>query len=201
MSNSVFDPSHQLHSVESKIIVSLERISEAFKVLLWEDSKTHALTPIQVQILIFCLFQDADKRKGKQLASELNVTKATVSDAVKALEQKGFISKSTESGDARSYIIDLTDRGKEVAEKVSLFANPLHSPIERLTEEKKGILLKSLLDLIANLQSAGIISINRMCLSCKYYEQTLEGHFCNLLKQNLTDHSLRIDCPEYESAH
>ncbi|MEO9477412.1 MAG: MarR family winged helix-turn-helix transcriptional regulator [Cyclobacteriaceae bacterium] len=201
MPNSVFDPLHQLSSVESKIIVSLERISEAFKVLLWEDSKTHALTPIQVQILIFCLFQNAHKRKGKQLASELNVTKATVSDAVKALEKKGLISKTIETDDARSYIIDLTPEGKKIAQKVSLFANPLHSPIEGLSEEKKGILLRSLLDLISNLQNAGIISINRMCLSCQYYEQTDEGHFCKLLQQSLSDQSLRIDCPEYESAY
>ncbi len=200
MANSVFDTTYQLQNVESKIIVSLERISEAFKVLLWEDSKTHGLTPIQVQILVFCLFHSPDKRKGKQLASELNVTKATISDAVKALEQKGLISKTTET-DARSYIIDLTTHGKEVAEKVSFFANPLYSPIERLSEEKKSILLRSLLDLISNLQSAGIISINRMCLSCKYYEPRQEDHYCHLLQKKLSDQELRIDCSEHVSIH
>ncbi|MEP0365971.1 MAG: MarR family winged helix-turn-helix transcriptional regulator [Cyclobacteriaceae bacterium] len=196
MANSVFDTTFQQQNVESKIIVSLERISEAFKVLLWEDSKTHGLTPIQVQILVFCLFHSPDKRKGKQLASELNVTKATISDAVKTLEKKGLISKTIET-DARSYIIELTSHGKNIAKNVSFFANPLHSPIERLSEAKKGVLLKSLLDLISNLQSAGIISINRMCLSCKHYEQRQEGHFCHLLQKKLSDQELRIDCSEY----
>ena len=63
MSRSVFDVNGQLQSIERKIVVALERISEAFRVLLWEEAKEHSLSPIQVQLLIFCAYHAAEKRK------------------------------------------------------------------------------------------------------------------------------------------
>ncbi len=41
--------------VNHKIIQALERISKAFRVLLWEESKQYKISPIQIQLLIFCL--------------------------------------------------------------------------------------------------------------------------------------------------
>ena len=79
MNPSVFDINNQLQSIESKIVVALERISEAFRVLLWEEAKEHALSPIQVQLLIFCCFHTEEKRKIGFLAVEFNLTKATIS--------------------------------------------------------------------------------------------------------------------------
>lgn len=52
MSKSIFDPKNQIKDVSSKIVAGLERISEAFKVLLWEKAKALGLSPIQIQILI-----------------------------------------------------------------------------------------------------------------------------------------------------
>jgi hypothetical protein len=53
MKKSSFDLEHQNSKIESKIVASLERISEAFRVLLWNESKENSLSPIQIQILIF----------------------------------------------------------------------------------------------------------------------------------------------------
>ena len=52
MKKSVFDLEHQNSNIESKIIVSLERLSQAFRVLLWNESKAFSLSPIQIQIMI-----------------------------------------------------------------------------------------------------------------------------------------------------
>ena len=57
MSDSVFNPNHQETDISSKIVAGLERISEAFKVLLWEKAKLLGLSPIQIQILIFALLE------------------------------------------------------------------------------------------------------------------------------------------------
>ena len=59
MSKSDFDLVHQNQNVESKIVAALERISQAFRVLLWQESKEFSLTPIQVQVLIFLLHHSA----------------------------------------------------------------------------------------------------------------------------------------------
>ena len=51
MDKSIFNPRDQESNISNKIIVGLERISEVFKVLLWEKAKLVGLSPIQIQIL------------------------------------------------------------------------------------------------------------------------------------------------------
>jgi DNA-binding MarR family transcriptional regulator len=198
MKKSAFDLTHQNSSIESKIVASLERVSQAFRVLLWNESKEHSLSPIQVQVLIFLFHHSDQKRKVSYLADEFNMTKATVSDTVKTLEQKLFIRKEYEQHDTRSYIIHLTKKGKDIAEKTSLFAKEIHIPIDKLHTTDKENLLLSLLDIINHLNKAGVITIQRMCFTCYFYKANKNGHFCNLLNSSLADNELRIDCPEHK---
>lgn len=199
MEKSAFDLINQNKSIESKIVVSLERISQAFRVFLWNESKEFSLTPIQIQVLIFLLHHSDEKRKVSYLADEFNMTKATISDTIKTLEQKKLIKKDYEQHDARSYIIHLTNKGKDIAEKTSLFAKEIQFPIEKLHPSDKENLLLSLLDIIRHLNQSGIIIIQRMCFTCSYYQsrKNEQEHFCSLLNQKLAESELRIDCPEH----
>lgn len=199
MKKSAFDLDHQNSSIESKIIASLERVSQAFRVLLWNESKEHSLSPIQVQVLIFLLHHSDQKRKVSYLADEFNMTKATISDTIKTLEQKALIKKEYEQHDTRSYIIQLTKKGKEIAEQTSLFSEQIQIPIDKLHSTDKENLLLSLLDIIHHLNKSGIITIQRMCFTCHFYKANMNGqeHFCRLLNSKLKDNELRIDCPEH----
>lgn len=200
MKKSDFDLKHQNQTTESKIVASLEKISQAFRVLLWQESREYSLSPIQVQVLIFLLHHSEEKRKVSYLAAEFNMTKATISDTVKALDQKGLIEKIYETGDARSYSIHLTERGREMAERTSLFTRELRTPIDKLHDDDKENLLLSLLNIIRHLNRAGVITVPRMCMTCAYYHSSENGqkHFCKLLNQHLQVTDLRIDCPEHE---
>jgi DNA-binding MarR family transcriptional regulator len=197
---SDFDLTNQNQSIESKIVASLERIAQAFRVLLWQESKEFSLSPIQVQVLIFLLYHSEEKRKVSYLADEFNMTKATISDTIKTLEQKNLITKEYEQHDTRSYIIQLTKKGKDIADKTSLFTKEFRSPIDKLPQEDKETLLLSLLNIIRHLNKSEVITIQRMCMSCTYYQPSAKGqkHFCKLLNQNLHVKDLRIDCPEHE---
>jgi len=200
MSKSDFDLIHQNQSTESKIVASLERISQAFRVLLWQESKEFSLSPIQVQVLIFLLYHSEEKRKVSYLADEFNMTKATISDTIKPLEQKNLITNEYEQHDTRSYIIHLTKKGKGIADKTSLFTKEIRTPIDKLHQDDKENLLLSLLNIIRHLNKSEVITIQRMCMSCSYYQPSDKGqkHFCKLLNQNLHVTDLRIDCPEHE---
>jgi len=200
MQNSDFDVHNQTLSTESKIVASLERISQAFRVLLWQESKDFSLSPLQVQVLIFLLHHDMDKRKVSYLADEFNMTKATISDTIKSLEQKGLILKVADPLDIRSYSINLTIKGKEIAEKTSFFTKEIHTPIDKLHQEDKENMLLGLFDIIRHLNKSGVITIQRMCLTCSHYKKAEDGqnHFCTLLNQDLHTSDLRIDCPEHQ---
>ncbi len=200
MDKSDFDLTHQNQSIESKIVASLERISQSFRVLLWQESKEFSLSPIQVQVLIFLLHHSDEKRKVSYLADEFNMTKATISDTVKTLEQKNLITKAYEPHDTRSYVIYLTKQGKEIATKTSLFTKEIRTPIDKLHQSDKENLVLGLLDIIRHLNRSGVITVQRMCMSCSYYQPSDQGkkHFCTLLDQQLHVKDLRIDCPEHE---
>jgi len=201
MIKSTFDLWHQNKSTESKIIASLERISQAFRVLLWNESKVHSLSPIQIQVLVFLLSHSEEKRKVTYLADEFNMTKATISDTIKTLEQKDLIKKEYVTNDTRSYLIQLTPKGETIANKTSLFAEQLKTPIDKLQSDVKEDLLFSLLGIIQHLNKTGVITIQRMCLTCSHYKKAANGEqdFCRLLNQNLYKTDLRIDCPEHST--
>lgn len=200
MNKSNFDLTHQNQSTESKIVASLERIAQAFRVLLWQESKEFSLSPIQVQVLIFLLYHSSEKRKVSYLADEFNMTKATISDTIKTLEQKNLITKEYEANDTRSYVIHLTKKGKDIAGKTSFFTKEIQAPIEKLHPDDKENLLLSLLNIIRHLNKSEVITIQRMCMTCAYYQPSDKGqrHFCKLLNQNLHVADLRIDCPEHK---
>ena len=199
MEKSPFDLSNQNQHIEGKIIAALERVSQAFRVLLWNESKEFSLSPIQVQVLIFLLHHSDEKRKVSYLANEFNMTKATISDTIKTLEQKGLITKTYESHDTRSYTIHLSQKGKGVAQKTALFTSEIQTPIDKLHPSDKENLLLSLIGIIHHLNKTGIITIQRMCFTCSYYRppQGEATHFCQLLNSKLADTELRIDCPEH----
>lgn len=199
MGKSPFDLKHQNENIDSRIIAAMERISQAFRVLLWNESKELSLSPIQIQILIFLMFHSEAKRKVSYLAEEFNMTKATISDSIKVLEQKKFIRKEYEPHDTRSYIIYLTTKGLEIAKRTASFTNQIQEPIARLLAEDKENLLISLMSIIQHLNKTGVITIQRMCKTCVHFSpgSGKTQHFCNLLNQKLLDRDLRIDCPEH----
>jgi len=196
---SSFNPERHLINVDSKIVAALEKISEVFRVLLWAGAKEHKVSPIQLQLLIFLKYHTADKYcKVASLAKEFNLTKATISDSVKTLEQKELIRRAPDPKDSRSFTFSLTEKGKKVTEGVENFTGPLDGVIATLSRQQKEYLLTSVLDLIFRLNKEGIISTQRMCFTCGYYGgDTKDYHYCNLLKAPLTLDDIRLDCPEH----
>lgn len=200
MDKSAFNLDHQNSNVDSRIIASLERLSQAFRVLLWDESKEYSLSPIQVQVLIFLHYHSAEKRKVSYLAEEFNMTKATISDTIKTLESKKLIRKEYEPHDTRSYVIQLTKKGLAVATQTSAFTNQLQVPIDKLNADDKENLLLSLMGIIQHLNKTGVITIQRMCITCTHFKPgtTNQPHFCKLLNSHLEDSALRLDCPEHQ---
>jgi DNA-binding MarR family transcriptional regulator len=196
---SAFNPERHLTNVDYKIVAALEKISEVFRVLLWTEAKEHKLSPIQMQLLIFIKYHNSDKqRRIASMAREFNLTKATISDSIKVLEQKGLIKRTDDAFDSRSFNFSLTDQGTKLTGMIENFTLPLDGAIATLSTQQKDQFLMSVLDLIYRLNQTGIISTQRMCYSCFYYRGDMQqNHFCNLMQKPLAIDELRIECPEH----
>lgn len=199
MSKHVFKQEDQIDSLSSKIVVGLHRISEAFKVLLWEKAKEFGLSPIQIQILIFIAYHKEEFRNVSYLAKEFNVTKPTISDAIKVLEKKRMIVKDHSSSDNRRYSIFLSDDGKDIVSKTENFVNPIKKELDNISTQEQENIFATLSSLIYQLNQKGILTVQRTCFACKFYEKHQHQDYCNLLQKELLNSDIRLDCAEFES--
>ncbi|WP_109299428.1 helix-turn-helix domain-containing protein [Aquimarina sp. AU474] len=183
--------------LNSKIVEALGRISEVYKVLLWEHAKKLKLSPIQIQILNFIAYHDIDLCNVSHLAKEFNVTKPTVSDAIRVLVNKELLIKDFSSSDSRSYSLLLSKKGKDIVKETERFAEPVGKRLLSFSENDLTSLYGTLSTLIYQLNRDGILTVQRTCFGCKHYSKNGKNHHCNLLQIPLLDSDIRIDCPEY----
>lgn len=198
MKESTFNPEQQEKDISSKIVVGMERVSEVFKILLWEKAKLVGLSPIQIQIVIFIAFHKQELCNVSHLAKEFNLTKPTVSDAIRILDKKELIVKDFSSSDSRSYSISLSDLGNDIVSQTYDFSNPLKKQVDSFSQSELESLFGTLSQLIYKLNRNGILNVQRTCFGCKLYEKNNETDYCNLLQKELLSQEIRLDCPEFE---
>jgi len=184
--------------IDGKIVDALARVSQAFRVLLRNEGKLNALSPIQIQILVFLLFQSGERCKVTSLARQFDLTKATMSDSISSLAQKCLVEKCSDPADERCYMIVLTERGRELALKSAGFASAIEKPLDMLSTMQKEIIFTGLFQLVGQLHRAGIISIQKMCFTCRHYDQNGGAHYCKLLKKALQNQELKLDCADHQ---
>ena len=194
-----FSLDQQNSDVASKIVVGLELISQVFRINLWEIQKAYKISPIQTQILIFIYYHKKDLCTITQLSKEFNLTKATISDSVRVLINKGYLHKEVDTTDTRMFYLSLTDEGFNLTEKFDKFSNILHSSVSRLNKKETDILFNSLVSVINELQTSGTITERRMCSKCQFYSEVdEETYHCSLMEKTLSRLDFRLDCSEFE---
>jgi len=199
MLDGIFDVNQQQKDLPSKIVVGLERVSEVFKVLLWERAKNIGLSPIQIQILLFCASHQADLRNVSHLAKEFNVTKPTISDAVKVLIQKSILEKEVNMMDQRAFSLLITSVGQKIVLEIKDFAEPIRRSVTNLSADQQSVLSEILNQLINEFHTNGLLTVQRMCFSCRFYNKNGSTAYCKFLQKDLSNQDIRLDCPEYET--
>lgn len=188
-------------NLEDKVLNGLERLSEALKALLWEKAKLHGISPIQIQILLFVADHPIDLCNVSHLAKEFNVTKATISDAVRVLLKKGHLEKDYSPTDNRRYNLLVTSPGQELVQQLSEYAAAVTEDLSSFKEQELSTLFDTVSKLIYRLNQRGIIQVQRTCYNCRYYRGNKKNnHYCNFLETPLKARDIRIDCPEFEAA-
>ncbi len=179
---------------------ALERLGQVQRVLLQEVSTAQGLSPIQVRILGLVA---AAAVRPSELAGRLGVTRATVTDAVRALEGKGLVAVATDPLDGRSRLLRVTEDGQAVGARVASWGMPVTHHLAALPSGDQGALLSGLLHLLTGLQADGLVPRARMCLTCRFFREACDAGgvaHCELLRADLPDTSLRLDCPDHEAS-
>ena len=109
-----------------------------------------------------------------------------------------MIVKHKTASDSRSYFISLSPKGKKSVSETENFADPIRKQVLNLTQNEQESMVQTISSLIFKLNTDGVLSVQRTCYGCRFYDKTNTGHYCNLIQTTLKDQDIRLDCPEYE---
>jgi DNA-binding MarR family transcriptional regulator len=190
--------------VPAKVAAALERIGQALRVLSQREARAHGLSPIQLQLLLRLAVDPPRLRRPGALAREFDVSPASLSDSIAALERKGLVERRRLEGDRRGFSLALSGSGRRLARRTEGVAEPVQRAVAALAPEEQLSLMSSLFSVIAGLQRQGVVTVARMCVTCRHFRPDVRAggrpHHCALLDVSLAAEDLRVDCPEHERA-
>lgn len=191
---SGFSPEQQLTSLDARLLLSLQRLSDMLKAIQWEQARILGITPLQLQILLFTGHHTAAVNKVAYIAMELQLSRPTISDAAAALVSKGFLRIQEDLKDRRSYSFHLTDTGLNILEQAEMYTAELHAIVGKRPLREKMNLYQSLYTILAGLNNEKG-GMQRTCYSCSHYEGNKKRqHSCRLMERKLASAELQIDC-------
>lgn len=165
--------------------------------------ENHGLSVTQAQLI--ALVDARGPLRVGQIAHELGVTSASVSDSVRALHAKGLIVRTTAADDRRATLVGLSDAGRLVAPQVGESVARLVDAVAALPPETRGALLAALVDLIGEMEDEGMIAPARMCTTCAWFARDVHPgearpNHCRFIDRPLGPADLRIECPDHAPA-
>lgn len=188
-----------------QVVAGLERIGLAMKSRTWRREGRSGLGPLQRQVLAVLQSHPKHIAQVSQIAEELAVRLPTASEAVATLERKRLVRRRRSKSDGRVVTVELSAKGLRACSGNPHKPGALVTATATLSPREQAAMLTALIKLIKSLQDQGEISVARMCVSCRYfrpnqYDDPAKPHHCDYVNAPLGDMTLRVNCPEHESA-
>ena len=188
--------------VEQRIATGLHKLGLAMKQQNWLLAHEEGLSPTQGQIL--AVLSVEGPKTGSELGTALGLTLPTISEAVKVLVEKDWVTKGPDPRHPRASLVTLTASGRRVAKRARSWPEFLASAVGTMSADEQGVFLGGLVKMMVSLQDAGQIPTLRMCASCVYFQPGVHAgprpHHCRFVDAPLAVHQLRVDCGEHEAA-
>jgi DNA-binding MarR family transcriptional regulator len=166
----------------------------------WKQCVPEGLSPTQAKVLR--RLEVGRSRTVGALASELRLSAATLSEAVGSLVEKGLVKRGMFAGDRRKVALFLTREGRRVAERLGDPEELFERAACRLSPFEQALLARSLARLVEELQEVGVISVARICTTCRHFRCNQHPgqeapHHCAFIDRPLAAADLRLDCPDH----
>lgn len=176
----------------------LERIGSLMRAESRSLLAEHGLPPVQFEALVYLSICNRYSDIPKGVTEYLGQTKGTVSQSLKALENKGYIIKKPDNNDGRMVHLLVTDKGQELIEK----ANRLPVISQYCGQTDKQALSKlsaNLHDLLKQLQQINQRRSFGLCKSCRHHINHGNGEYeCGLTNEPLKAFETELICREHE---
>ena len=106
-------------------------------------STSYDVNKTQLRALIF--IKNNGPKSMTELCLKLNIEKGSLTSMIDDLTDKGYVVRERDLNDRRKYLINLTEKGSELAsECIKKLANGLDEKLSKLSEEDRDDYLKSI---------------------------------------------------------
>jgi len=176
----------------------LERLSSLLKSENRARLNQYGLQTVQFEALRYLSICNRYSNTPKAVAEYLGLTKGTVSQSIKVLENKGFLAKEQDGKDKRITRLQITALGDDL---VSLLTpSPLlKSYCEQAQPGEPEAIIENLTSLLRQIQIQHQHKTFSQCHSCRHNQKLSEGKFfCQLTQEPLSAAEVEFICCEHE---
>ncbi|MFM2124637.1 MAG: hypothetical protein RL328_1088, partial [Acidobacteriota bacterium] len=128
-------------TIVDHITSGLTKVAAALRSQAWEGGTERKLTPTQGQILAFLAGRSAMAVRLNDVAGELCLTAATVSDAVMTLVEKQLVKKERSTEDRRALVLTLTAAGRREVQETKGWTEVVEAGVNSLTPDEQAVFL------------------------------------------------------------
>ena len=197
---AVFNQSHRSESLPARIALTLIENGMATQANRTISARGEGLPTLQDSLLIHMNTFNGNGSTVGVLADMMQLTPPTISDSMKALVRKGFLTRQKSEEDGRVAYFHLTEKGGDLAGRLESWADPIEESIRGLTRKHQLDLLGALTRVLRDQVDAGFTPAEAMCVSCGYFKSiSEEGHrfYCERLDELISLEDLCTDCPDH----
>ncbi|MDF1660733.1 MAG: winged helix DNA-binding protein [Planctomycetota bacterium] len=179
---------HRLHQLT-------ERLSSLFRAELRSRATANGLKLIQLEALIYLGMANRYSDTLLAMTDYFAVTKGTMSQTLKALVTREFVSKIRDSKDGRVTHCVLTAQGRSVVEESYPAPCFEGTDISNLNKIEDGLELA-----LRALQRGNQFKSFGLCKTCRFFEKDGSKQLCGLTKEALSESDSTKICREHEIA-
>lgn len=161
-------------------LAKLERLAR----LLRQAGHAKGLNPVQWEALRYLARCNVLSHSPGTMAKYLSSTKGTVSQTIKALEKKGFVTKQVDPKDSRGVALYLTEAGKALLGDDDL--NVVKADIAELSDKTRRRFDRALEVLLEEARLRQGEPGFGTCITCRYYRAAASGTPAHCMKVNAT---------------
>lgn len=191
--------------VLGRLVFGIRKLGDVLRNEAWLSGQAEGLTPTQGQILVLLRGRRRAGLRLADIASDLRITSATASDAVKALVGKELVDKGPSPDDARAIAVRLTAEGRQTAWRVMQWSNFMADALQSLSGNERDAMMRGISKAMRALSQRNQMPGYRMCVSCAHFEPEVFGgrgakHRCGFGDFAFGDADLRLDCSAFSAA-
>lgn len=180
----------------------LQQLLERLGSLLQSESRArlneYGLQPVQFEALHYLSQCNRYSNTPKAVAEYLGLTKGTVSQSIKVLENKGLLVKQADHKDKRITRLQVTEAGQELV--TLLTPSPLlKTYCQQAQAGEPEAIIENLTSLLRQVQAQHQHKTFGQCHSCRHNQKLGAGqYFCQLTQEPLAAAEVELICCEHE---